>query len=433
MTPQSYFMVIAPVDLSRESSLRELLASMNHREGVVNPNNDVIPFGRFERLHFARLVLLKDQTRGDLGVIGAPQAELPVYLAFLCDFDGPLDSFMSELAGQCEAGLRRLFSHCQGFSNGTHLARWMKQHNQRSATAYVNWIGRTMRQVREEDALRQSLESYIDGNQASLSRLAPTEARRELVSFVKREREAGRVVLTEPDATPLSWRVSNAIHLLGVPIVLLLLTPFLLLYLPIFVIQLRRRERSDAEIAPRPDPDHAANLARLEDHFVSNQFSAMGSLKPGLFRRWTLSFILWVIDYTTRYIFNRGHLARVNTIHFARWVFLDNKQRLLFASNYDGGLDSYMDDFINKVGWGLNLVFSNGIGYPKTNWLILDGAKDEQKFKYFIRRHELPTEVWYDAHPGLTTVNLERNTLIREGLERSSMSEGEARDWLRLF
>jgi hypothetical protein len=35
---------------------------------------------------------------------------------------------------------------------------------------------------------------------------------------------------------------------------------------------------------------------------------------------------------------------------------------MLFASNYDGSLESYMDDFINKVAWGLNLVFSNGVG-----------------------------------------------------------------------
>jgi hypothetical protein len=122
----------------------------------------------------------------------------------------------------------------------------------------------------------------------------------------------------------------------------------------------------------------------------------------------------------------------VSTIHFARWVFLDQKRRLFFASNYDGSLDSYMDDFINKVAFGLNVVFSNGVGYPRSNWLVLGGAKDEQKFKYFIRRHELATEVWYDAHPGLTTSDLERNTRIRQGLE-SSLTDKEAQEWLALL
>ena len=75
--------------------------------------------------------------------------------------------------------------------------------------------------------------------------------------------------------------------------------------------------------------------------------------------------ILFGLDYATRHVFNRGNLAGVKTIHFARWVFLDGRRRMFFASNYDGSLESYMDDFIDKVAWGLNLVFSNGVGYPR--------------------------------------------------------------------
>ena len=58
-------------------------------------------------------------------------------------------------------------------------------------------------------------------------------------------------------------------------------------------------------------------------------------------------------------------------------------------------------------------VFSNGIGYPRTNWLVLDGCDDEQKYKKFLRRHTFPTQVWYKAYPGLTAIDLERNTRIR--------------------
>ena len=67
----------------------------------------------------------------------------------------------------------------------------------------------------------------------------------------------------------------------------------------------------------------------------------------------------------------------MKTIHFARWVFIDGKRRMFFASNYDGSLESYMDDFIDKVAWGLNLVFSNGVGYPRTSWLVRGGARNE--------------------------------------------------------
>jgi hypothetical protein len=66
------------------------------------------------------------------------------------------------------------------------------------------------------------------------------------------------------------------VHLIGVPLVLLFLTP---LILPFLFFQLRQREKRDLEIALRVDPNHARKLAELEDHDVTNQFSAMGSLK----------------------------------------------------------------------------------------------------------------------------------------------------------
>lgn len=426
-------MAVAPLAANRERDLRTLLASMNYRPGVVNPHNDLVPFAQFDRLHFARFVILDDQTLDDVTVYGVPRPDSTTSLAFLGDCDGPAADFLPDLVQRAGGGLRRIFSHCQGFAPGCDLVRWMKDQEQPPATAYVNWLGRTVRQIREENALRNALVVYLDRNASALAGQGPKQIRDNLRGFVNTEQQADHLTLTALEPTPLAWRLRKLLHGMGVPLVLLLLTPLVLLYLPVFIFQLRRRERQDPEIIPRPDPNHVKKLADLEDHDITNQFSAIGSVKPGLFRRWTLTFILWFTDYATRHIYNRGRLTRINTIHFARWVFLDNKQRLLFASNYDGSLESYMDDFINELAWGLNLVFSNGVSYPRTNWLILGGAKDEQKFKYYIRRHQLATEVWYNAHPGLTAFDLERNTRIRQGIEQSSMTDGEIREWIGLI
>jgi hypothetical protein len=92
-----------------------------------------------------------------------------------------------------------------------------------------------------------------------------------------------------------------------------------------------------------------------------------------------------------------------------------------------------MDDFINKAGFGLNAIFCNAIGYPRTNWLVRDGCSDEQKYKNFLRRHTLPAQVWYKAYPGLTAIDLERNRRIRDGLESPWMSERETREWVALL
>lgn len=426
-------MIVAAIAPQRDAELRTLLASMNRAPGVVDPLNDIVPFGRLHSLHFARFVILDDQTFDDITAYGVPRIDYPTYLAFLGDFDGERETFLTQLVEIAGDGLRRIFSHCEGFTENADLLTWMKARNTNPATIYVNWIGRTVKQVDEEEALRQSLAGFIQSNSASLRAMPPQLLHGTLQRFIAGEQKAGRITLTPEEPTPFAWRLRNYLHLIGVPVILIVASPLLVLYLPFFLVMLRWREKTDPQIAPRVNQAHADELALLEDHDVTNQFSAVGSLKPGWFRRSTIVFLLWIIDYTAKHIYSRGRLARVSTIHFARWVFIDNKKRLLFASNYDGSLESYMDDFINKVGFGLNVVFSNGIGYPRTNWLFLDGSKDEQPFKYFLRRHQVPTQVWYKAHPGLTALDKRKNMLIRACLEQTSMADSEIQDWLKLL
>jgi len=293
----------------------------------------------------------------------------------------------------------------------------------------VNWVGRTVVRIREEAALHAALRAVPAEDSAATTDPSPIAVRARLIAHVRRNGPA----LTLPAPTPWRWRASELLNLVGLPLALLALTPVLLIYAPIFLWQLRRRENADPVIAPRPKPAHVSALSTIEDHDVSNQFSSFGSVKPGRFRLWTLIFLFWVLDFSTRHIYTRGRLARVGTIHFARWVFLDGKRRVFFASNYDGSLDSYMDDFINKVAYGLNLVFSNGVGFPKTNFLLFGGAQNELQFKYFLRGHQIPTQVWYKAYPGLTAADLATNTQIREGVERRNVTEAEARQWLALI
>ncbi len=425
MTPQSNFMVAAPIAPGREAGLRALLATMNLSPGAVDPNNSLVPFARFDRLHVARFVILHDETLADLEQYGETFDDPPVWLVFLGDCDGPAETMLAEFVREAGAGLARIFEHCEGFDRQGDLLGWMQANSAAPAAQYVNWVGRTVRQIREEVALHAALRERLQRSSAG----SALETHRRLAASVRQLGPA----LTPPAQTPLPWLASKIGNLVGVPIVLIALLPFFIVYAPYFLWELRRREDSDPVIAPRPTPEHVSALSVLEDHDVTNQFSAFGSVKPGWFRLATLIFIFWVLNFSTRQIYTRGRLARVGTIHFARWVFMDDRRRLLFASNYDGSLDSYMDDFINKVAYGLNLVFSNGIGYPRTSFLLSGGAKEEMAFKYYLRRHQLPTQVWYKAYPGLTTADLARNTQIREGLENQTMTEAEARRWLALI
>jgi hypothetical protein len=432
MTPQGNFLVMAPVIPGREDELRQLLASMNATPGAADSQNALIPFGRFDRLHFARLLILTDPTADDIAIYDVPAPELPPTLVFFGDCDGSGAAFLEQLAAGAE-GLRRIFACCDGFSPDDDLLEWMRRHGQAPIANYVNTIGRTVRQIREEAALHDALADYLGDPARAVAIADPYALQRDLVSYVAARQASGELVLSEPEPTPLGWRLRNALNLAVGPLIGVLVLPLVLIYLPVFFWQLRRREKTDPQITPRPGAAARAEIARHEDCDVTNPYLVIGGLKPGLFRRLLTIVLLSVVDYGARHIFNRGHLARVKTIHFARWVFLNSQKQMFFASNYDGSLEAYMDDFINKVGWGLNLLFSNGVGYPKTNWLIQGGSGNEQKFEYYIFRHQLPIDVWYKAYPGLTAFDLTRNTLIRAGLTRLDMTDDEVREWLNLI
>jgi hypothetical protein len=147
----------------------------------------------------------------------------------------------------------------------------------------------------------------------------------------------------------------------------------------------------------------------------------------------TFRAVLFLTDYAVRHVFTQGSLGGIKTIHFARWVPLDGWRRMAFASNYDGAVESYNDDFIETVWWGLNATFSNGVGYPRTRWLFFGGAaRYEQEFKYSLRRHQVPVPAWYSAYPTLTALNIENNARIRAGL-RGQMPPDQVEHWLSLL
>src|SRR6266487_266641 len=197
MTPQSTFMVLAPIDPKRETELRQLLDSMNHAPVRVNSDNELIPFTEFDTLHFARFIILDDKTTEDVRVYGLAPRQYPLYLAFLGDVDGDANAFLGKLIKRAGKGLARIFSCCQGFAPDTDLLDWMKQHDAPAIAVYVNWRGRTVRQIREEAALYEALENYLDRNHATLHGLRPRELNAKLRTFVHVEQSAGRITLSK--------------------------------------------------------------------------------------------------------------------------------------------------------------------------------------------------------------------------------------------
>ena len=432
MTPQSTFMITATVKPDQQAALTSLLATMNEAPGFADARNTLIPFWQFSRLHVARFTLLEARTNDDIRGHGVEPSAWPATLCFIGDIDGDVETFLAEMVIRAEPGLREIFSHCGEYDTASaNLLGWLHAHSHASDANYVNWRGRTVKQIREEQALADALGREV--RRIDRQDMNNRQIWRHLKRFTQSEIEAGQLSLTAPSVATVGWHLRNLCHLVAVPVLLLALSPILLLCSPLYFWRLRALERSDPENVERADSEHLRSLSVQEDVDVTNHFNVFGQVKPGTLRLFTIRMGLLLLDYTSRHIYKRGYLTRIQTIHFARWVLLDKGRRVFFASNYDGSADSYMDDFINKVAWGLNLVFSNGVGYPRTRCLVKGGAEHEEKYKKTLRRNQLPSLSWYKAYPGLTAVDLARNSRIRNGLERETPSDSQLCDWLALL
>lgn len=419
----SFFVDVRP---GQEEELRaELQAISGDPAG-----NDVLPFGELAGVHFGRLVLL------DAYPAQGKRRAYPAKLCLLTDFDGELDDHVDDVLATAGAGLDRLFRHCEGYpvragkrsASAAARGAWLRERVVRTNTLYVNTVGRTVEQILQEAELHEAIDAFLD--EGDWTDASPRHVRAAIQDFVNSRHELGWAMAPLPERTVRDW-IRGAPGLAKTPLAIAASAPLWIPALPVWAATLLAKEATDpTEDDLEPDEAHDAALAALEDHTPQNQFTAHGFIKDGPFRNLTANVLLRVVDYITRYSFNRGQLTGVTTIHFARWVFTDEDQtRLLFASNYDGSLESYMDDFIDKVSWGLNAVFSNGVGYPRTWLLTIGGARQEDNFKDYLRRHQVPSQVWFSAYPDLTAMNIENNAQIRAGLV-GAISDRECEKWL---
>ncbi|HKJ43926.1 MAG TPA: hypothetical protein VKA27_17645, partial [Sunxiuqinia sp.] len=344
-------MVIKPKAID---DLKALLADINKDID----GNDIIPFRKMRDTHFARFVILEELS-GEQGLNSPP------YLIFSSNFDGSIETHLKQLVELAGEGLDQIYSYCEGYpekSNRTQESRfnYLRNHQIAAQAFYINTVGRTLQQIQQDVQLREDIEEFLD--EKDWSNYNAEQVHSSIQDFVA---NTPSLDWATPSATQRKsfWSVREALKFSLNLIVLLILLPILIPLLLLWLIAIRIKEiqenrKSGAVVK---NLKRKPELINREDVAVQNQFSAIGFVKPGRIRHLTIKIVLQGINFAAHFLYNNGRLTGVDTIHFARWIMLDHNQRVLFLSNYDGSLESYMDDFINKVAWGLNAAFSNGI------------------------------------------------------------------------
>jgi hypothetical protein len=416
MTHQVALTACAPVRPDRLDDLRAAVTRMARDPG----RNPVLPFADLSGTHFARLMIVEHQGRSTL--------------VLTMDCDSPAADRVHDLVRVAGPGLDELFGCCDGFparpTARTRLA-YLRDHLQRSQVFYVHAVGRTLQQVRDEARLRQAVERLVDQQAEAFAGYTATQVRDAVRAAVAADPLLSWAL--RPAAPPdLPFRLREGLHELAVPALLLVGSPVLVPALLVWLAALRWHETRDPAPTTPLDPTRMRELGDAEDFGVQNAFTSLAPIRPGRFWHLTSMASLLVGNYSARHVFTTGSLSGLTTVHFARFMRFGPDGAMLFTSYYDGSLESYNNDFVDQVAWVLNTVFGQQEGFPRTRWLVLDGAHRESEFKAFIRGHQIPNQVWYSAYPELAAVTIDQNARLRAGLS-GDLDEEEVQEWLRIL
>ncbi len=131
------FMAMTPIAPGEEPALRAYLEDLSEQR----------PLARSKRTHFARWVIVPDYVndpkQGHEERLGGP------YLIFTSNFDGPLDSYLDELAAELADEAREIWGRCVGApQTAADLKRYLLHNQIETGFFYAAYPGATVAKVR---------------------------------------------------------------------------------------------------------------------------------------------------------------------------------------------------------------------------------------------------------------------------------------------
>lgn len=454
-TRQFNLTVVVRIKPAEVGALRaELLAAGEETRALMRGGavpSPTLPFANVTgtRIHYARLVILENEPGG-------------ARLAFGSDFDGPdgRDEFpeavarsmhAAELATTLGAPLDKIFARCEGYGGPNTLAQFLTDNHYPAGTSFNGAPGRSCRQIVWEADLRRHVDAALEDILQNRRETDPAKIRALVISNLTADGTAP--IPRFPPQPNLNGVVNAKIRqAIGLAIVIVAAVVFggqragwswptlmalvatlavvALLAKELAILLLRAKENRDPQFQPKDDDGTWGRVAlarSTENEFEQNQLTHIVDVKPGIFRMLLLRGVFYVLQILATNRYNKGDLGGIPSIHLARWMILPGR-RLLFFSNFDSSWQSYLGDFIDQASSGLTAVWSNTVGYPRTEKLLYAGSRDAGRFLAWTRHHQVASEVWYSAYPYLSIKNVNDNTFVRRGL--ADPTAVEATEWL---
>jgi hypothetical protein len=413
--------VLAAIRLGEEERLRDVLRPIGDdiRGRTLKDAGDRphIDFCRSRTIHFARFAILDDPDRG-------PERKRLLYSS---NYDGDLDGHLAELM-TITSDLDAIWGRCEAYSGAIRFGEFIRARAHKPEAFYIAFRDETVDRIQQSIALRRHVQPLLDAASPSslatiLSGLSTGEpvwvgAIRRTFSTVGRD--IGAAIERLIRALPIVADLPRAIVRCGFTNVVLgtqRITASLDRYA---VVRWLNRITRNHLPPPRsmyssvgldncvPVPivpgdeipsggDRVAPTFR-EDIVTQNQLTLITVVHAGQVDR--VRAVMSAIDSYSKRLAPDGSLIGISTIHFVRWLLIDDGRRLMMVSDYDGSWESYIDEFAELILSGLDAIWETSYGYPP------DGARDLPAFKRFLRSHQVPSEVFYSAYPEETVLNI---------------------------
>ena len=95
-------------------------------------------------------------------------------------------------------------------------------------------------------------------------------------------------------------------------------------------------------------------------------------------------------------------LDTIGTVHFARFVFLENNTRLAVITTYDGDFDKYINDFVDHIGGVFDMLLQFVADAPP-----LPVQANREQFLRYVQDHDLRSVgPLYSAYPQSTVLDI---------------------------
>jgi hypothetical protein len=392
--------VLAPIRPEKESRLREVLTEMQSDPA----GNPYLRLGESPSTHFARWVIVDEEDTG-------PR------LLFVANYDGVIGPYLDELVA-AGPGMDRLWSACEGYAGKAHFQSFVREHYLKPRGVYIAFPGRTVEQIHNAIAIRQQIESFLDLPEVGsyLSGIGIERFLQRLEQQPKSIPPADRVARAVND---IAANVGGAVHATALRWFLDFAAAFARMG------QAKTWPKVHGGCSPEPqrrrETEQAIQGVPVSGDVVQNGMTTVTHIRPEKLARARLA--LLGTSALSRFGWPPGEFANVGTLHWFAWALPDNGKRLLFISTFDGSWQNYMQDFMDKLVWGLDALYGNTDGYPAA------GMKDTAAFTDYILAHQYAPQVVYGAYPQESVMNLIRDEDIASAAPGPAMPA--VRRWLQ--